>query len=82
MLELVGFKEQATEEQLRLVDLYERAFGLYMDKRFLESIELLQAYLAVVPGEVAAEMLRNRCEGLVRSPPDSAWTGAIELDSK
>jgi adenylate cyclase len=78
--ELLGRKGVVPAERLAQRDDYERAFGLYTERRFAEAKELFAELREA--GDQPSEVLESRCESFLDSPPSEDWTGVWRMYSK
>jgi adenylate cyclase len=82
LYELVGHKGEVNKGQLYQIELYEKAFRLYTDKKFSIAILLLNRLLKKNPFDYAAYLLRERCEKYQRHAPSEDWQGEYILEVK
>lgn len=64
------------------VALMDRAFDLYLERRFAEAAETLVAVAADRPGDKPAALLLERCRRLAADPPPDDWDGVEIKTSK
>jgi len=57
---------------------YEKAFENYLDRKFKQSVSLLEKQLQDGPSRALLE----RCEKLLKDPPPASWSGVHPLTSK
>jgi adenylate cyclase len=80
--ELLGERGHVAPESLRARDLYERALGAYVQRRFAEAAAGFRAAADALPGNRAAETMLRRTELLQREPPPPSWDGTHLQTSK
>jgi adenylate cyclase len=68
--------EGVSPDSLQLADLSLKAFEFYLDKKFKDSLQILDEILALYPKDKASMILKARCKNLLDCPPDDTWTGA------
>ncbi|MBX3096022.1 MAG: hypothetical protein KF812_04095 [Fimbriimonadaceae bacterium] len=68
-------KELATDQDYRLVELYEHGLALYRRKMFEEAATVLADLLVEIPYDVPAEVLLKRCLSFQKKPPKPDWDG-------
>jgi len=66
----------------RYVEEFAAIHELYRAKAFSAALQSLHSYLQVWPKDVPAQMLRERCEALIASPPGEGWTPVEKLQEK
>jgi len=82
LYELVGYKGEVNKNQLYQIELYEKAFQFYTDKKFPIAILLLNRLLKKNPLDYAAYLLLERCEKYQRHAPSEGWQGEYILEVK
>jgi adenylate cyclase len=82
LYELVGHKGEVTKNQLYQIELYEKAFHFYTEKKFPIAILLLNRLLKKNPLDYAAYLLLERCEKYQHHAPSEDWQGEYILEEK
>jgi class 3 adenylate cyclase len=80
--ELICEKNQATDKQLKLVELYTEALSFYKIKKFAQAKEIFINLLDIFPADFASQKLLARCEGFLITPPNENWNGIYVLTEK
>jgi hypothetical protein len=82
LYELVGYKGDMNKNQLYQIELYEKAFHFYTERRFPMAIFLLNRLLKKNPFDYAAYLLLERCEKYQLHAPSKDWQGEYILEVK
>ena len=82
MYELVGYKGEVSKNKLYQIALYEKAFHLYVEKKFNIAILLLKKLLKKNAMDKAAQLLLERCQAYILNAPYSDWQGEYVLEGK
>jgi len=80
--ELVGYRKNLELKQMDIIELYEEAFGYYQKKKWDKAIEILNKYTRLLPDDLAAENLLERCKYYKKEPPPKAWDGTWIMKTK
>jgi len=89
--EIVGFREEATPDTLRCVELFEKALGLYFAQKWDEAKALFaeaQKLEPLQPGRDAgvahnpSELMQEKCDEMKANPPPANWDGVEEMTEK
>ncbi|MEM9304341.1 MAG: adenylate/guanylate cyclase domain-containing protein [Pseudomonadota bacterium] len=80
--ELITEREHASSAQIANTALYASALDEYLGRRFEQARAMFREYLDRRPGDVAAGLLADRCDELLRHPPDDDWNGVFVMQSK
>ncbi len=80
--ELVAAAGGATETQRRYCGGFEAVVAAFRGREFGEARRLAEAFGREFPGDVAAAMYVERCDGLIAAPPGPEWDGAYVLAEK
>jgi adenylate cyclase len=80
--EPLALAEDADERARAVASLSERALDAYLARRWREAIALYGELAALVPGDVAAEAMRARCEAFEAAPPPPDWSGTYVMHEK
>jgi adenylate cyclase len=78
--ELLGLKGEVDARTLKVVQQYERALGLYRERRFEQAAVELRLALTEAPNDGPSRTLLQRCEHYQVSPPPPDWDGATNLE--
>jgi class 3 adenylate cyclase len=82
LYELVGNKGYVGDKTLRHIELYEKAFDCYSQRKFAEAIVFLEKLIVQTPSDYAATRLLERCQNYQINPPSENWQGEYVLASK
>ncbi len=89
--EIVCFREEATPDTLRCVELFEQALHLYFAQKWDEAKALFaeaQKLEPLQPGRDAgvahnpSELMQEKCDEMKAHPPASNWNGVEEMTEK
>lgn len=75
-------KRDLTSEEAEAWELYEKALALYYRKEFEAARRGFEEVYLLLPGDVPAMMLVERCERYIKNPPSGRWTGAEVMTEK
>ena len=73
IFELLAARSEIAPEVLEFSELYSAALEHYKNRRWTESIQLLQKVLRSRPGDYPAQMLTIRCREFLANPPPDNW---------
>ena len=79
--ELIGTKEEVSQESLEMYKLYENALDLYYNQSFEEAKTLLEKILSQYK-DPPTTVLLQRIENFIKNPPSKSWDGAYEMTVK
>lgn len=91
MYEVVDFIDAASAETKECVRLYESALALYFQKQFAEAKALFEQARALEPLQpgrdagvehTASEIMSERCDDMLATPPPADWDGVYVMQSK
>lgn len=71
-----------TDEQIDFARQFEKAFMLYHEQRWDESIAGFERIMEIFGRDVTAEMYIKRCKHFQENPPGPDWDGVFHLDTK
>lgn len=80
--ELMALREHATPDQLRAEAFGEDAIAAYLARDFAGAAAACAALLEIFPGDVSAQDLMSRAEGLTKTDIPEDWDGVITLTEK
>ncbi len=81
--ELICPHGQLSAEQIELITLYNKAIGLYYEKKFVESLQVLETgILSRWPQDNLSLIYAGRCEVLKRYPPADGWDFIYTMEGK
>lgn len=80
--ELLGRRESAGEEALRLAALHRDGITRFQEKKWDEAVRIFSEILEFNPGDGLAAFYRERCESLLRSGPLTEDWNVIRLTEK
>lgn len=78
LYELVGNKDEVTEEKLQQIDCYNSAFHLYSQRLFAEAAAILEELIR----DPVSQLLLERCQHYIVNPPAPDWQGDYALHCK
>ncbi|HEY8966164.1 MAG TPA: adenylate/guanylate cyclase domain-containing protein, partial [Candidatus Methylacidiphilales bacterium] len=64
------------------VDLYEKGFDLYLERKFAEAIACFEECLKTSADDFCTLQYLESSRELLVNPPDEKWNGVLKLDSK
>ncbi len=64
------------------VELYEKGFDLYLERKFAEAIACFEECLKTVPDDFCTLQYLEDARNLLANPPDEKWHGVLKLESK
>jgi adenylate cyclase len=79
---LIAKKGDATKEELKLIEWYEKGLHLYWDQQWDQAIEAFQKALAFSPGDPPSERFIQRCRDFKITPPPDGWLGEYIMTTK
>jgi len=82
LYELVGNKETVSEEKLQHIERYNSAFHLYSQRQFAEAITILEQLTSSIPTDCVPQLLLERCQHYIATPPADDWQGDYVLQHK
>ena len=80
--EVMALRENATEQQLNLCDMFAEAIGHYRAAGWPLAAEQLKRILAVFPQDGPARFFLDRCERFMRDTAVEADPGVVRMDAK
>jgi adenylate cyclase len=80
--ELIGVAGEVSPSKVDRVEVHRKAFHHYLKRDWGKAIVLLDDLLREDPGDVAAALLRKRCEDYRKEPPPEEWTGVQRMQKK
>ena len=81
--ELICAHGQLSAEQIELITLYNKAIGYYYEKKFVESLQVLETeILSRWPQDNLSLIYAGRCEVLKRYPPADGWDFIYTMEGK
>jgi adenylate cyclase len=80
--EVMALRENATEQQLNLRDMFAEAIGHYRAAEWPLAAEQLKSILAVFPQDGPARFFLDRCERFMRDTAVEADPGVVRMDAK
>jgi adenylate cyclase len=80
--QLLAEKDQCDEITLDLVAKATVAFKYYLNKDFELAIQSYEQILQYHPDDKPAQVMIERCQKLIATPPDENWTGATRIFEK
>jgi adenylate cyclase len=80
--ELLGRTSEITPEVERFVQRYEEAFGLFRDRRFEDSIRLLEDLARERADDLSIQRLLARARAMRDDPPGAGWVAVSHFEVK
>jgi adenylate cyclase len=80
--EVLGLRENATPELLRVIELSELGFGHYLAQKFEQAIGCYQQILEIKKDDHISLFYIERCRSFLVFPPSSDWDGVNISNSK
>ncbi|MEY4613707.1 MAG: hypothetical protein RL179_1680 [Planctomycetota bacterium] len=80
--EVLGLRENATPELLRVIELSELGFGHYLAQKFEQAIGCYQQILEIKKDDHISLFYIERCRSFLVFPPSSDWDGVHISNSK
>lgn len=81
IFELISTQASATPEQKQYTQKYQEAFQSYQNQEFKKAIVLFKKCLAQKQDK-AAELMIQRSQHFIKSPPPKEWNGSFEWKTK
>lgn len=78
--ELIGLRGEVDARSLEVAQHYERALGMYRERRFAQAAVELKLALNLSAEDGPSQVLLKRCEHYEVSPPPPDWDGATSLE--
>ncbi|MBL8643884.1 MAG: adenylate/guanylate cyclase domain-containing protein [Rhodospirillaceae bacterium] len=67
---------------LDYLTLWENAYGLYKQRKWVEAFEAFQRLSQTQPSDKVAALYVKRCQDFMQTPPAASWDGIQRFDSK
>jgi adenylate cyclase len=80
--EVIDEKQFVDEPLLKIIQLTEKAFEEYCQRKFESSISLYHKILALKPNDYLSSMFMDRCNQYIRNAPPDDWNGAYVMTTK
>ncbi|PCJ20113.1 MAG: hypothetical protein COB02_05805 [Candidatus Cloacimonadota bacterium] len=78
--ELISLQNKSSDAINEFIKIYEKAFDLYENKDFKQSIEILeQIKTSCRPKDEASKLLLQRCHQYLQKPPPEDWDNVFEF---
>jgi len=71
-----------SDAQLKLIDLYNEALGLYKQRKWTDARNAFLKALEVVPDDGPTKLYLTRCDEYLKNPPDDDWDGVFVMKTK
>ncbi len=78
IFELVGKKDEVSEEKNRLITVFQRGLAYYRARNFLGARD----QFSTIHGDPASGVFVYRCEEFLKSPPPEGWDGVFTFTEK
>lgn len=82
VFEVLGTQAHVTEQQRRLVDVYNQAIRLYRSRAWAAAEEAFSRALELSPGDGPCQVYLERIAELAASPPPADWEGVYVARTK
>lgn len=76
--ELLGFKEDFPQEKLKEVQIFAKAWQVYLQRDFVQAFQLFSS----LPEDNLVRLYLKRCLEFMESPPSPDWDGVFTLKEK
>lgn len=80
--EVLAAAENARPETMQLAEQTERAFSLYLERRFTDAAEAYAALDKLRPDSGVTKVFLERCEFFCKNPPQTDWDGVYTMQTK
>jgi tetratricopeptide (TPR) repeat protein len=71
-----------TQQQLQLLEQYNKALALYKQRKFQEALEEFKKALQIVPDDGPSQLYVERCLEYIKNPPPEDWDGVFVMKTK
>jgi len=71
-----------TQQQLQLLEQYNKALALYKQRKFQEALEEFKKALQIVPDDEPSQLYVERCLEYIKNPPPEDWDGVFVMKTK
>ncbi|MCX7811825.1 MAG: tetratricopeptide repeat protein [Leptospiraceae bacterium] len=71
-----------TQQQLQLLEQYNKALALYKQRKFQEALEEFKKALQIVPDDGPSKLYVERCLEYIKNPPPEDWDGVFVMKTK
>jgi tetratricopeptide (TPR) repeat protein len=71
-----------TQQQLQLLEQYNKALALYKQRKFQEALEEFKKALQIVPDDEPSKLYVERCLEYIKNPPPEDWDGVFVMKTK
>jgi tetratricopeptide (TPR) repeat protein len=71
-----------TQQQLQLLEQYNKALSLYKQRKFQEALEGFKKALQIVPEDGPSKLYVERCLEYIKNPPPEDWDGVFVMKTK
>jgi adenylate cyclase len=78
----LGTRADASPEELKIGQAWEKAFASYENRNFSEAKTIFASIYAEDPQDNTAKLYFDRCEKFISSPPPAEWDGVDNLTEK
>jgi adenylate cyclase len=82
IFEIVSTWEEASEEQIAGLKLFEEALALYRRQKWCDAIALFEKAAYTLPHDPPSLMYIDRCREFMEEPPDADWDGVYTMKAK
>lgn len=79
---LLAKKGEATEEQLKLIEWFERGLSFYWDRQWDDAVRAFQKAMEFAPGDPPSNVFIERCNSFKITPPPDNWQGEYIMITK
>lgn len=74
--------QEASEAQLELCVLWDRAYEIYVERDWQRALVAFEGVLSLYPNDNPARVLVGRCRDFIDTPPDPHWDGVTHSNRK
>jgi adenylate cyclase len=82
IFEVVGEKGQVSDEKVRILNIFNEAMFLYLERKWSDASRLLSEFLKNHPEDKATRVILERCLKFQAEPPPADWLGATVMLEK
>lgn len=79
---ILGFRDEMTDIQLKAVDTFEKAIELYLERQFTEAAELFIQANKMVPEDESPLVFAERCKNYATKGVPENWSGVFVMNEK
>ncbi len=80
--ELIGFRDQADDNQIQGIRLYENGLNAYRQRQWDLAIGFFEQAMTKIPDDPPSRVMMARCRAYQSDPPAPDWNGAYVMQTK